>query len=82
MGGKRGWLAMDVGLGDKTRTKVMAIRRSGGNNKAMLVDVYIGQTPIEGYLNVDAILFQIGVRGARNEQGNKGENAQNEEKVQ
>jgi hypothetical protein len=32
----------------------------------MLADVYIGQTPIEGYLNVDAILFQIGVRGARN----------------
>jgi hypothetical protein len=35
----------------------------------MLADVYIGQTPIEGYLNVDAILFQIGVRGARNERG-------------
>jgi hypothetical protein len=35
----------------------------------MLADVYIGQTPIGGYLNVDAILLQIGVRGARNERG-------------
>lgn len=35
----------------------------------MLADVYIGQTPIEGYLNVDAILFQMGGEGCEERAG-------------
>jgi len=52
----------------------------GKNKNAWRMD--IGQTPIQGQRHGYAILLQMGVRGVRNERGNKGEDAQNDEKVQ
>ena len=67
MGGKRRSMDEDEGLASTGRRSYPS--DGVGETIKQCWRMNIGQTPIEGYLNVDAILFQIGVRGARNERG-------------